>query len=167
MQTIAYILQIETKLGGESFFMLAELIASGFGQKQDFNCAEKILYGANQVYQLGLTREALKLSAGFGGGMGIGDTCGALTAGVMVLSHLFVNERGHESKKIKALTQEFYATYRREMQEIHCAQLKATYFTPEKKCADIIHVAAKILDKVIAKHMPEKMPASEKSIHRS
>lgn len=142
--------------------MLAKLIETGFGQKEDFNCAEKILYGANQVYQLGLTKESLKLSAGFGGGMGIGDTCGALTAGVMVLSHLFVKERGHESKKIKALTQEFYASYRREMQEIHCAQLKATYFTPDKKCADIIQIAAKILDKIILKHLPEKTTANEK-----
>ena len=70
--------------------MLAELIESGFGNSEDFNCAEKILYGANQAYQLGLNKDALKLSAGFGGGMGIGDTCGALTASVMVLSLLFV-----------------------------------------------------------------------------
>ena len=51
--------------------MLAELIKNGFGEKEDLNCAEKILWGANNAYNLGLDREALKLASGFGGGMAI------------------------------------------------------------------------------------------------
>ena len=51
--------------------MLHELLKNGFGKDRDFNCAEKMLYGANEAYRLGLSPEALKLAAGFGGGMAI------------------------------------------------------------------------------------------------
>ncbi|WIW71253.1 C-GCAxxG-C-C family (seleno)protein [Anaerosinus gibii] len=135
--------------------MLAELIESGFGNSEDLNCAEKILYGANQAYQLGLNKDALKLSAGFGGGMGIGDTCGALAASVMVLSLLFVKERAHESSKIKELTQKLFSNYRDEMGDINCTPLKAKHCHPEKKCYSVIFKAAQLLDKIILEHKNE------------
>lgn len=50
--------------------MLSDLIKNGFGEEEDLNCAEKILYAANREYNLGLDKSALKLAAGFGGGMG-------------------------------------------------------------------------------------------------
>jgi hypothetical protein len=43
--------------------MLKKLIKNGYGIKEDLNCAETILYGANQVYHLGLNPDSLKLSA--------------------------------------------------------------------------------------------------------
>src|SRR5690554_169748 len=88
--------------------MLKELIESGFGNEEDYNCAEKILYGANKVYNLGLDKKALKLSAGFGGGMGIESVCGALTAAVMVLSHIYVENIAHEGDKIKRVNQDLF-----------------------------------------------------------
>ena len=49
--------------------MLKEMIAAGFGQAEDYNCAEKIFYGANEAYGLGLSEDDLRLAAGFGGGV--------------------------------------------------------------------------------------------------
>lgn len=129
--------------------MLSTLITQGYGTKEDLNCAEKILYGANQVYNLGLDDQALKMSAGFGGGMGIGNVCGALTASVMVLGLLFVKNNAHESSRIKTLTQELFITYRKEMQDINCGPLKAKYRTDEIQCRNVIAKAADILDKII------------------
>ena len=53
--------------------------------KGGLNCSQAIL--ATYGQQLGLDRElALKLAAGFGGGMGrLGHTCGAVTGAFMVL----------------------------------------------------------------------------------
>ena len=113
--------------------MLKQLILNGYGEKEDFNCAEKILYGANEAYQLGMTKEAMRMAAGFGGGMGIGSVCGVLTACVMVLSHLFVKENAHESQRIKVLTQELFSEYQREMEELLCEPLKDRYRTEEYK----------------------------------
>ena len=70
--------------------MLLKLLQDGFGSAMDLNCAEKILYGANWAYNMKLPGEALKLAAGFGGGMGVESSCGVITGGVMVLSSLYV-----------------------------------------------------------------------------
>lgn len=131
--------------------MLHTLIEQGFGEQEDFNCAEKILYGANQVYHLGLSPESLKMSAGFGGGMAIGSVCGTLTASIMVLGILFVKDKAHESQRIKNLTQELFTTYQAEMEEINCDPLKAKHRTAEFKCKKVIAKAAEILDNIIAR----------------
>jgi C_GCAxxG_C_C family probable redox protein len=133
--------------------MLYELLKDGYGKDQDFNCAEKILYGANEVYQLGLNKEALKMAAGFGGGMAIEDVCGALTASLMVLGRLFVKNNAHESTRVKDLTKELLASYRKEMGEIDCAPLKVKYRTEEIQCRDVILKAAEILDLIVKREL--------------
>ena len=129
--------------------MLRTLILQGYGEKEDLNCAEKILYGANQVYHLGLDQQALKMVAGFGGGMAIESVCGALTASIMVLGYLFIKKNAHESSRIKDLTQELFMSYRKEMNNINCDSLKAEHRTDELKCRNVIAKAAEILDKII------------------
>lgn len=129
--------------------MLTELIASGFGEKEDLNCAEKILHAANIAYDMQLDKNALRLASGFGGGMGIESTCGALAASVMVLGHLFIKERAHESGRIKELTSEFLDRYRTAMGAIDCSNLKATHRTEQEKCRPVILKAAEILDDII------------------
>lgn len=132
---------------------LKALIQEGYGNEQDFNCAEKILNGANQAYGLNLPAEALKLAAGFGGGMGIENTCGALTGSVMVLSHMFVKERGHESTRIKELTQELFSTFEKKMDSIICAPLKKDYRTEELGCTNVIIAAAEVLDAIVEREL--------------
>lgn len=136
--------------------MLADLIRNGFGEKEDLNCAEKLLYGANIAYDLGLDKEALKLAAGFGGGMAIEDKCGALTASIMVLGKLFIKERAHESEKIKELSRKLFENYGKEMGYIDCAPLKKMYRTEELKCRNIILKAAEILDSIVTEAKNQK-----------
>ncbi len=128
--------------------LLYNLLENGFGTNEDYNCSEKILYGANKAYSLGLDKKSLKLSAGFGGGMGIESSCGALTAGIMVLSHLFVNEVAHESTLIKEKSGAYLTTFVKEMKSINCYKLKDMYRTDDKKCDDIIFKSALILDTI-------------------
>jgi C_GCAxxG_C_C family probable redox protein len=129
--------------------MLRTLIEQGYGEVEDFNCAEKILYGANEVYQLGLEPKALRIASGFGGGMAIGSVCGGLTAAIMVLGILFVKDRAHESNKIKILTQDLFDTYQKEMGVIDCTSLKVRYRTEDVKCRHVIAKAAGALDTII------------------
>lgn len=131
--------------------MLTKLLLEGFGEKEDFNCAEKILYGANQAYKLNLPPAVLKIAAGFGGGMAIGSTCGALTASVMVLSLIFTENTGHQSPKLKPLIQELFTEYESVMKSINCNELKALHFTPEVKCKKVIAAAAQGLDKIMTR----------------
>ncbi len=135
--------------------MLYEYFINGFLYKEDWNCAEHMLVGANHAYSLGLDDKALKLAAGFGGGMAIGSVCGALTGAIMVLGMLFVNERAHESEKIKELTTELLDRYKQAMGDIDCTPLKEKYRNDEIKCRNVILEAAKILDDIVARERPD------------
>ncbi|MGF7057551.1 C-GCAxxG-C-C family (seleno)protein [Brassicibacter mesophilus] len=133
--------------------MLKELMKEGFGKDKKLNCAEKILYGANEAYNLGLDKESLKVVAGFGGGMGIESVCGALTGSIMVLSKLFVNDVAHESDKIKELTQELLHRYGNEMGDINCSALKKNHRTLFSGCDKVIVKAAEILDDIVVREL--------------
>ena len=133
--------------------MLKELIQDGYGVKEDLNCAECILYGANQVYHLNLNSESLKLAAAFGGGMAIESICGVLTASLMVLGKLFVPEVAHKYPEIKELSKELFDTFKKEMGDILCKPLKDNYRTEEKKCREVILKAAEVLDKIVTREL--------------
>jgi C_GCAxxG_C_C family probable redox protein len=128
---------------------LSELVENGYGEEHDLNCAETILWGANAVYDLGLDRNALRLASGFGGGMGIESTCGALTGAVMVLGRLFTRDRGHQSPRVKELCIRFLEAYRARMGSIDCAPLKARYCSEELKCREVVLQSARILEELI------------------
>lgn len=138
--------------------MLKELLASGYGNgEMDLSCSEKILYGANEVYNLGLSEDALKLSAGFGAGMGIDSVCGALTGAVMVLGRLFVEKNAHASMQVFDLNQELFKKYLAKMGDINCAPLKAKYRTEEEKCNRVILKAAEFLDEMVKREMQTRV----------
>ncbi|NTU42949.1 MAG: C_GCAxxG_C_C family protein [Nitrospirales bacterium] len=136
--------------------MVNDLIKDGFGDAIKLNCAEKILHAANEVYSLGLDKEALKLSRGLGGGMGIESVCGALSASVLVMGKLFADVPALDTTKpdntrVKELAREFFAAFQTEMGDIHCKPLKDKYFTKELKCKTIIVKAAELLDGIVRK----------------
>jgi C_GCAxxG_C_C family probable redox protein len=130
---------------------LSKMVENDYMKEKDLNCAETILYGANEVYRLGLDRQALKLAAGFGGGMGIEATCGALTGAVMVLGRTFAKEKGHDTPRLKELCAEFLEEYRRQMGYIDCKPLKERYRTEELECRNVVQKSAEILERLIAR----------------
>jgi len=136
--------------------MLQELIQGGYGIDEDLNCAETILYGANQVYHLNLNPDSLKLAAAFGGGMAIESVCGVLTASLMVLGKLFVPDVAHKHPEIKELSKELFDTFGKEMGDILCKPLKDNYRTEEKKCREVILKAAEILDKIVIRELNKR-----------
>lgn len=129
--------------------MLADLIRNGFGTKEDYNCAEKILYGANQVYGLELSDNSLKMAAAFGGGMGMEATCGVITAGLMVLGMLHTETVAHKSETMRPIANRFLEMYMDKMGSLNCKVLKETYKTDEEGCYRVIYEGAVILDQII------------------
>ncbi|MBF4692709.1 C-GCAxxG-C-C family protein [Fusibacter ferrireducens] len=129
--------------------MLKDLIEQGFGNSEGYNCAEKILYGANEVYGLGLPHQVLKIASGFGGGMMTENACGAVTASVMVIGLKVTETVAHESEALKPVVQAFIAGYEKEMKSIICAPLKVNYRTEEEGCVHVIVKAAEVLDRTM------------------
>ena len=131
--------------------MLLELILDGFGNEEDYNCAEKLLYGANKAYNMNLSPEALKLAGGFGGGMYVADKCGAVTASIMVISYFTNDSVAHQSPRLGGLVKEFQTKYTAKNGTTICEPLKAEYKTEEVGCLHIIADAARILDEIVVR----------------
>lgn len=127
--------------------MLFELIENGFGIEEGYNCSEKILYGANKAYNLGLSKDALVLSGGFGGGMAVESTCGALTGAVMAISSRLIEDTSRTSNA-RQVVELFLNTYEAKMGSIYCNELKEMHYNEEIKCTSIILQAAKTLDDI-------------------
>lgn len=130
--------------------MLAELLKKGYGKTMNLNCAEKMLHGGNWAYNLGLAPEALKLSAGFGGGMGCGNTCGVVTGAVMVIGALCVKRNAkEEGTKVRELAIEFVKRMQEELGSEQCKYLKDKYHDDVNGCDIVIFKGAEILDDIV------------------
>jgi len=129
--------------------MLLDAVKKYYDASYDLNCAETILYAANETYGLNLDKKALKMMAAFGGGMAIEEICGALTGALAVLGILFVKDKAHESDRIKELTREFFEKFRYRLSTDNCKKLKELYRNEEERCSHIVYAAAEILHEMI------------------
>lgn len=129
--------------------MLYEAIMNGFGIEEDYNCAETIIYGANEVYGLGLDKKNLRLAGGFGGGMGVQGKCGAVIAGIMVLGSVYNETVAHQSPELKTKVVEYQRIFEERMGSTICDPLTKEYRTEKDKCKAVILAAAKVLDEMV------------------
>ncbi len=92
---------------------------------QGYNCSQAVL--SSYCEQFGLDYElALKIATGFGGGMHINGTCGAVTGAFMVLGLKYGNTKQNKDAKEK--------TYRKVMQFAN----RFTKRNGSVKCHDLI-----------------------------
>lgn len=133
--------------------MLLEKVRKYYDKSYDFNCAETILYAANDEYNLDLEKRTLKTMAAFGGGMAVESVCGAITGALAVLGILFTKERAHESEKIKELTKEFFEKYEKLLGTNNCAELKAMYRNDDVRCIVMVEKAAELLDEIVKREL--------------
>ncbi|MGL4772360.1 MAG: C-GCAxxG-C-C family (seleno)protein [Clostridium sp.] len=130
--------------------MLVDRARELWDKKYDLNCAECILYAANEEYKLDLSKQTLKAVAGFGGGIAIEDVCGAALGAVSAIGIMFTNERGHESPIVRELTGEFMKKFNEKLGTHKCDELKAKYRKDDiHRCIHMIEVAAETLDEVV------------------
>jgi C_GCAxxG_C_C family probable redox protein len=134
---------------------ISDIIRNDTTRKMELNCAESILFASNETLKLGLDKKARLLASGFGGGLGIGHVCGALTGCIMVLGRLYVKDHAHESTKIKDIEKELIAAFEKEYGTVMCTPIKDKYSHPELKCKSVIIKAAEILEEIIRNNPPE------------
>ncbi len=139
-----------------------ELAVSCF--EEGYTCSQALLsiYGA----KFGLDREiALQIADGFGGGMGMGETCGAVTGAIMVigLEHgRTVVEDRDAHRKTNSLVNDFIRVFKSRNGSIVCRELLGCDIsTPEglnsvreKKlfttvCPKYVRDAAEIVEKIL------------------
>lgn len=115
----------------------------------NLNCAEAILYSANEYYNLNLSSDALKLVAGFGGGIKERHLCGIISGAVAVLSILFKDKYINEDSLLDLTLSQFKEQFRDKYTSIDCSYLKDNHTDEIEGCNYIIYNAADILKSVI------------------
>ncbi|WP_319561988.1 C-GCAxxG-C-C family (seleno)protein [Marispirochaeta sp.] len=128
---------------------IQDIVNTGLAQRENLNCAETILFAANQAYRLNLPPEALKLSAAFGGGMGVEKSCGAITGGVMAISSIFVKGRAKVDERFKEINRELFRRVQEELGSTDCDRLKEMYRDEVLGCHNVIARIGGILENLI------------------
>lgn len=130
--------------------MLINRVRELYDKKYDLNCAECIMYAANEEYKMNLSKDTLKVMSSFGGGMAIGSTCGAATGAIAVIGIMFTNKRGHESPIVRELTAEFFNKFYDELGSLNCFELIPKYKkNDDSRCIVMMEVATKCLEDII------------------
>ena len=118
--------------------------------EKDYNCAETILRAANEEYHLGLNEDSFRLVSGFGGGMGCGGTCGALSSAMAVISMFLVEERAHATEGFKEKCANFCQTFERELGSTKCSVLKEKYTQEDSRCYKTVEISYRLLENFLA-----------------
>ncbi|SCY80139.1 C-GCAxxG-C-C family (seleno)protein [Alkaliphilus peptidifermentans] len=129
--------------------MLSKLAEKYYSSTYDLNCAEAIIYAANEEYKLNLQKETLKAMSGFGGGMAVEGVCGAAAGAVAVLGILFTKEKAHETEGLKELTADLVNRVEDRLKTINCKELKDLYRDDITKCKLVVIATADILDDIV------------------
>lgn len=117
--------------------------------KKDYNCAEAVLRTANEEYGLGITEDALKLVSGFGGGMGCGETCGALSSAMTVISSFMVGEKAHATDGFGANCAEFCGQFEKTLGSTKCSVLKEKNTIEGQRCFKTVEDSYRLLEQFL------------------
>lgn len=124
--------------------------------EQNYNCAESLLRGANDYYNLELHDKDMILVGAYGGGIQCGSVCGAVLSAVSVLSLKYVEAKAHESENIKPVVMKLIRKFNQKYASTLCKDIKPQSFTPERRCLDTVITACDILEETIREYEEEK-----------
>ncbi len=125
--------------------MLREKAYTYFISK-DHNCAESVLLAISEEYGLDIGPEEMKLVSAFGGGMGCGKLCGALTGSMAALGKMAVNGRAHATENFGALCSGLYENFKNTLGGTECGELKPMYRNDEVRCLRTVELALDVFE---------------------
>ncbi len=134
---------------------IKELAGKNF--KDGYNCAESVVRTFRDFFQLDVSDEALKMSSGFGGGLGhAGCMCGALSGATMVLGML----QGRASKEqsrgpIYSSSQDFHSIFTEQFGAACCRVLNPHEFGSQEQRRTCLKITGTTAD-LLLKYIQEK-----------
>jgi len=132
--------------------MLKEKVEKFYSEDNDLNCAESMLYGANEEYGLDLDQKVLDTMSSFGGGMAVGSVCGALTGAVAALGVMFTGDKTLDSEERKAIVAAFYERFQEKIGTDNCKIIKEKHWNEALKCREVVKMSAEVLEEVVRKY---------------
>ena len=134
---------------------------------QGYNCAQAVAVAFTDVTGMD-KKEAAKLAAPFGGGMGrMREVCGAVSGMLMVLGTLYGYDNADADSKKKELYQQVQALaaqFKEENGSIICREIlknppsdpnpspRTAEYYAKRPCARMVMTAARLMDAFIAEH---------------
>lgn len=118
--------------------------------EQGYNCAETLIHAGNEYYNLHLHEDDMKMMAGFGGGMFVGSTCGALVGSVATISKLVIKTKAHDQMQdIRPVVVRCNQHFREVLGATDCAHVKARHHSKEIRCLNTCLLASQVLEDVL------------------
>lgn len=115
-----------------------------------YNCSETLIHACNETYGLNINEEDMRLFAGFGAGMFIGSTCGALIGSLAALSKMSCPTKAHDMlDTFRPLVQKHTRNFKEELGALDCAHIKPVHHHPEQRCLYTCLLAGKALEKTL------------------
>ncbi len=125
--------------------------------EEGYNCAEGLIHAGNDYYHLGLDEHAMRMVAGYGGGVQTGNLCGSVLGAVCLLSYRYVETKAHDSEDIKPAVNLLFERLKEELgNSLNCVDVKPKFNTEENRCTETVLRTCDVLEKVIAEY--EKKP---------
>ena len=124
-------------------------IAKKYYVEESLNCAVSVLMGANDKYNIGLTKDDAKLVTAFGGGMGCGDLCGCLAGAMAALGRIMLPEDAMYSPEFKELCAAFVAEFKTKWGTTMCETIKNENATEALRCGDVVKASGDMLEAFI------------------
>ena len=135
--------------------MLTDKVMKYYSEENDLNCAESMIYGANDEYDLKLSEDALKTMSAFGGGMAVESVCGALTGAVAALGIMFTGDKSVEKDRRKEIIENFYKSFEEKLGTDNCEELKEKYKDEVEGCLKVVELSAEVLEEIVDKYNKE------------
>lgn len=126
---------------------------------KDYNCAEAVIRTANEEFDLHIPEESLKLVSGFGGGMGCGDACGALSSAIAVISAFFVDGQAHATEGFGEKCGAFCQDFIKKEGSTRCDEIKENNIEEGRRCFKTVEETYALLIKLLASE--GKIPSQE------
>lgn len=136
--------------------MLADEVLKYYFDK-GCNCAESLLHGANDYYELGLGNDTFHAIGGFGGGCCSGRMCGACAGSVAAISAKYISTRAHAEPKACDRVAAFMRAFLETLGSDICSELKEMYWDHEngRRCVKTVTLAAGVLQKQMDQYIAE------------
>ncbi|MFW8601670.1 C-GCAxxG-C-C family protein [Desulfobacterota bacterium M19] len=136
---------------------------------QKMCCSESIIYALNHALNGGLQDEtAMRVGAGFCGGMGANEGCGALNGAIFVLGLLLTANENHSrrtNKKIRSASAELHNKFKKKFKYEKCADLtkaqKGNHQARLCNCQNITGISAELAARIILRYRPELIPQAD------
>ena len=131
--------------------------AAGQYFKDGFNCAEAVLRATADGVGVALDDQALKMTTGFGGGIGhAGCVCGALAASVMALGVIKGRTVANQSRtEAYKLANEFHSRFQEKFGATCCRALNPHEFETREHLVNCVKITGNTA-KLLMEFMEEK-----------